>query len=94
MKTFPILFDRKKYPACPAEVPWDFVEPARKQAYENHGQTLERLAERGGLDPGELWCALNNKSLNFGKTFEELKTFEEESVNWLQEKLIEFNNSK
>ncbi len=44
-------------------VPWRMVEPYARQAYENHGQTLERLAERGGLDPTELWCAVHSKRL-------------------------------
>jgi pyrroloquinoline quinone (PQQ) biosynthesis protein C len=40
------------------EVPWSFVERGRKQAENNHYQTLERLAERGGLSPAELAAAL------------------------------------
>jgi hypothetical protein len=42
---------------CPkgegAEFPIAFFEPHREQAHRNHGQSLERLAERGGLGWGE-----------------------------------------
>ena len=67
MKKFPIqvcttrAHDHKV--RAPRRVPWEFVEPAREQAMRNHDQTLERLAERGGLAPGELRCALDGKDL-------------------------------
>lgn len=41
----------------PESLPWSLVEPWRAQAERNHGQTLERLNERGGLSPLELWLA-------------------------------------
>lgn len=37
-------------------VPWAMLTPHEEQARKNHGQTLERLAERRGLSPSEiLW---------------------------------------
>ena len=42
-------------------VPWDFVEPHRKQANNNHMQTLERLNERGGLSWVELLAVIEDK---------------------------------
>ena len=39
-------------------IPWSLMEPGREQAMRNHNQTLERLAERGGLDPVEAVGAL------------------------------------
>lgn len=39
---------------CPRSVPWAFVAPHEQQAKLNHSQTLERLAQRGGLSPSEL----------------------------------------
>jgi hypothetical protein len=39
-------------------VPWELVAPYEVQAKQNHDQTLERLAERGGLAPNELWCVV------------------------------------
>jgi hypothetical protein len=39
------------------DIPWRAIAPAEKQAQENHGQSLERLAERGGLSPCEA-CAV------------------------------------
>lgn len=32
-----------------SEIPWAFIAPHEAQALRNHGQTLNRLAERGGL---------------------------------------------
>ena len=42
-------------------IEWDIVEPYSERALINHGQTLERLAERGGLDWYETLCLLLNK---------------------------------
>jgi hypothetical protein len=42
-------------------VPWSMVAPHEKQAIANHDQSLRRLAERGGLSPGELWCIVHNR---------------------------------
>jgi hypothetical protein len=49
---------------CPkgegTEFPIAFFEPHREQAYRNHSQSLERLAERGGLGWGEAIAILND----------------------------------
>jgi hypothetical protein len=42
-------------------VPWSLVAPHELQARNNHDQSLRRLAERGGLSPGELWCIVHDK---------------------------------
>jgi hypothetical protein len=60
--TFPI-HAWKRNPALPATMPWFLVERWRARAYLNHGQTLEVLAERGGLCSRELWCAAHDKKL-------------------------------
>ena len=36
------------------EIPWAFISPHEAQARRNHGQTLERLAQRGGLGASEV----------------------------------------
>lgn len=36
-----------------ASVPWAFLAPHEHQAQRNHGQSLKRLAERGGLGVSE-----------------------------------------
>ena len=46
---------------CPRSVPWAFVEPHERQALDNHDQTLQRLHDRGGLDPAELLAVLEGK---------------------------------
>lgn len=64
-REFPILraTERGLAPSARRSVPWAWVAPLRPQAKRNHDQTLERLAERGGLSPGELYCLANGKSL-------------------------------
>lgn len=64
-RTFPILDDHRRNrerDTCGTEVrslPWSIVEPIRERALRFHSQTLECLAERGGLSPFELHCHLN-----------------------------------
>lgn len=63
VKEFPMLpLDRKEreeFPNFPTSIPWDLVEPHRAMAMRNHDQTLERLAERGGLSPEEFYMIAN-----------------------------------
>lgn len=47
----------------PRSVPWRLLAPHEPQAIANHGQTLERLAERGGLGPSEMRVIVEGKSL-------------------------------
>lgn len=48
-----------------ATVPWAMVAHREDRAMANHGQTLRRLAERGGLDPYELILLLDDKPPEF-----------------------------
>ncbi len=61
-KQFPVLMSPsswKRHPDCPRFVPWDFLAPHEAQARRNHDQSLIRLAERGGLDPVEMYWIVN-----------------------------------
>jgi len=51
-----------------ASVPWGLVAPFAERAARNHSQSLDRLAERGGLGLQELWCVLNDKDLRLCRT--------------------------
>lgn len=42
-------------------IPWRLIEPHGRQALANHSQTLERLAERGGLGPCEALAVLEDR---------------------------------
>lgn len=53
-KRFPVLADERG--AASTSVPWSLVEPLRASCKDFHDQTLERLAERGGLSRGELYA--------------------------------------
>jgi hypothetical protein len=44
-------------------IPWAFAETFRERARRNHGQSLERLNERGGLSYAEIWLAMNDFNL-------------------------------
>ena len=64
-KSFPIhSHDAKHLPLT--SVPWDFLEPHREQIERNHSQTLERLAERGGLALEEMYYGIRGERLRFG----------------------------
>jgi hypothetical protein len=57
-RMFPVLSggDYREYArlGMPREVPWRLLAPHEAQALYNHGQTLQRLSERGGLGPAEM----------------------------------------
>lgn len=68
-RRFPVLrgqsdLSRDVRARWPRSVPWSFVEAFREQAEANHDQTLERLAERGGLAPDEMWLAAHGQPLS------------------------------
>lgn len=44
-------------------MPWSFVEGHAARARANHDQSLERLAERGGLSPSELLAVVREEGL-------------------------------
>lgn len=65
-RTFPILRDYRERCARPdarRSVPWAWVAPHEEQARSNHSQSLERLAQRGGLGPDELYLAVHGQPL-------------------------------
>ena len=60
MNKFPILgSEPKEY------IPLDVIKVHENQALKNHGQTLKRLAERGGLGWIEALCVLENREYDF-----------------------------
>ena len=52
---FPILGD----PYLKA-IPWAMIEPHEEQAQRNHSQSLNRLADRGGLGCSEAYAVMTN----------------------------------
>lgn len=55
----------------PSHVPWCIFVGHERQVDKNHGQTLERLAERGGLHPTEMACILEDKKFDKNMTLDE-----------------------
>lgn len=62
-RPFPVL---NAPPHCTAFVRWDALDESHAEKL--HGQSLERLAQRGGLDPVEIYWNLHK--LPFGTEVE------------------------
>ena len=72
-KTFPILCsgyrNREEFTALRAAdvlfyvvgIPWEMIRPHEAQAQNNHSQSLNRLAERGGLGADEALAVLGDR---------------------------------
>lgn len=67
MKMFPIQgdWDRALHKDIPGfSIPWAIIQEHSEQVEKNHcGQTVTRIAERGGLGIGEALLALQDKPL-------------------------------
>lgn len=50
-----------------AEIPWAMIAPHEDQAQRNHGQSLERLAQRGGLGASEAINILEGRRFGSAK---------------------------
>lgn len=48
--------------ALVVQAPWSLFAPHERQAQTNHGQTLARLAERGGLSAAEAVAVLDDRN--------------------------------
>lgn len=60
-RQFPVLESMHRIlPKLPISVPWSVMREDR--ALKNHSQTLERLAQRGGLSWSELECIINDRA--------------------------------
>ena len=91
MRMFPVITNQSRLPQSvrdrwPRSIPWSLVERWRTQAERNHGQTLERLAERGGLAPEELYLAAHGLALR-----EYRRLDERECGDWLVN-LVKFSD--
>jgi len=65
MKVFPILYQGiKRKPEWPVGVKWHDAQYHKFGIEQNHGQSLDALAERGGLSPRELFAGLAGIKLN------------------------------
>lgn len=74
-RRFPIMGGRDR---ALKSVDWSVAEQAREQALTNHGQTLEQLAARGGLDARELLAALKGERYSGKLARLELKEVEDQ----------------
>lgn len=84
---YPVLFGqttefyeaRRNGTPYPCGVPDSLIDGHDKQAQSNHSQTLERLSQRGGLSPLELWCVAHDK-----KWHEKGDMTEAKAIEWLR----------
>lgn len=59
----PVHPEDARKPGCPAQFPMHLLNA--DQAFSNHGQTLQRLKERGGLGVAEILAVVNRKSWSY-----------------------------
>lgn len=63
-RRFPIIDQRdwtKRDIVFPRDIPWSLLTPHEAQALQNHDQTLEELAKRGGLAPCEAVAVIEDR---------------------------------
>ncbi len=65
----------RHFPDFPKTISFELLEPFRENIEARHGQTLERLNERGGLSPGEIYMGINDINLKDMPKFCELRGF-------------------
>lgn len=73
----------------PGSIPWDLIEPFDARAKKNHDQTLERLNERGGIDPVEAYLIMNDLPLS-----SHLSVTPQQCVDWLNSRIESNKDSK
>lgn len=84
METFPIMQSRIKY------VPWELAKKCEAQIEANHGkQSLERLANRGGLAPDEFYYAYLGRSY-----YDTPRVTKEYAEGFIDELLLDWQASK
>lgn len=69
-RTFPIL-------GTGQSVPYAFVEQFARRLHGNHSQTVERLAQRGGLSWCELFFAMHDKQFPWSSQINKAFPFEQ-----------------
>ncbi len=68
---FPVMNANPKFRGAKDYVPMDWVLRHDSQCFINHGQTPQRLKERGGLSHKELYAVIMDKRYNDVKASEE-----------------------
>ena len=81
-RRFPVLRSRPFKVQPPASIPWETIAPHEEWADKWHGQTLERLAQRGGLGPEEMWHVINHADWR-GPLHAGCRITAEAAVDWL-----------
>lgn len=92
MREFPIVgtWDRKRHVSVPySSIPWDMIQPHENQALKNHcGQTLERLAQRGGLSHCEAVAILEDRDWKLMDLDDAISRLKELTENFLKQEPI------
>ena len=101
---FPVMMDEREWKELntledpfklPKHLPMKFMAQFRVRAMKTHDQTLERLAERGGLTPTEICAVMYDKNFfdywGYKKMTDEQTTF---AINMIVMKLNEWNKKE
>lgn len=78
---------------CPRSVPWAFIEAHHKGCLDNHDQTPEELARRGGLAPAEIVAIIKGTANWTARKACWMMTPEQETTR-LKELLAEWNATR
>lgn len=70
---------------CPGEIPFSIIEKHRTFIKKVHSQTLERLSERGGLGPEELYYDLQELRMPFAGDSKMISL--EKAIKWLKTRI-------
>ncbi len=62
-RRFPVMHVRNRFPDAPGFIRWSVIEHHEACAQRNHSQSLDRLAQRGGLDPTEALAVMTNQGV-------------------------------
>ncbi len=101
---FPVMMTEKEWQELntlehpfklPKELPMKFMAQFRVRIMKTHSQTIERLAERGGLAPSEICAAMYDQNFfsywGYGKVTDKQTTF---AINMIIMKLNEYNKKE
>ena len=101
---FPVMMNEREWQELnnlddpfklPKELPMKFIKQFENRINKTHGQTPERLAERGGMTPSEICAAMYDQ--NFFTYWGHKKITDEQTVfaiNMITMKLNEFNKKE
>ncbi len=94
-RLFPVMLPSQDYnrkrvknpglPECPTVIDWEMLAQHEAQAQCNHSQTLECLAQRGGLAPDEILAVIEDRAWHFIEHTESIRLVTQHIAAWRNE---------